>query len=35
VLDVFRADDKMLLAEHWACSGSWVDAKPPAAEFFQ
>ena len=33
--DVFRIDDKGLIAEHWDPSEMWVDGKPPGAEFFQ
>ena len=33
--DVFRVDDKGLIAEHWDSSGLWVNGKPPGAEFFQ
>jgi predicted SnoaL-like aldol condensation-catalyzing enzyme len=32
--DVFRIDDKGLIAEHWDPSEMWVDGKPPGAEFF-
>jgi len=33
--DVFRIDDKGLIAEHWDPSEMWVDGRPPGAEFFQ
>jgi predicted SnoaL-like aldol condensation-catalyzing enzyme len=33
--DVFRIDDKGLIAEHWDPSEMWVDGKPPGAEFFK
>jgi predicted SnoaL-like aldol condensation-catalyzing enzyme len=33
--DVFRIDDKGLIAEHWDASPLWVDGKPPGAEFLQ
>ena len=32
--DMFRLDDKGLIAEHWDPSEMWVDGKPPGAEFF-
>jgi predicted SnoaL-like aldol condensation-catalyzing enzyme len=32
--DVFRIDDQGLIAEHWDPSETWVDGKPPGAEFF-
>ncbi len=32
--DVFRIDDHGLIAEHWDPSETWVDGKPPGAEFF-
>jgi predicted SnoaL-like aldol condensation-catalyzing enzyme len=31
--DMFRIDDKGLIAEHWDPSELWVDGKPPGAEF--
>jgi predicted SnoaL-like aldol condensation-catalyzing enzyme len=33
--DVFRIDEKGLIAEHWDPSEMWVDGKPPGAEFFK
>jgi predicted SnoaL-like aldol condensation-catalyzing enzyme len=33
--DMFRIDDHGLIAEHWDPSETWVDGKPPGAEFFQ
>jgi predicted SnoaL-like aldol condensation-catalyzing enzyme len=33
--DVFRIDDKGLIAEHWDPSEMWVNGKPPGAEFFK
>jgi predicted SnoaL-like aldol condensation-catalyzing enzyme len=33
--DVFRIDDRGLIAEHWDPSEMWVDGKPPGAEFFK
>ena len=33
--DVFRIDDKGLIAEHWDPSEMWVDGRPPGAEFFK
>ena len=33
--DVFRIDDKGLIAEHWDPSEMWVDGQPPGAEFFK
>ena len=32
--DMFRIDDRGLIAEHWDPSEMWVDGKPPGAEFF-
>ncbi len=32
--DVFRIDEQGLIAEHWDPSETWVDGKPPGAEFF-
>jgi predicted SnoaL-like aldol condensation-catalyzing enzyme len=32
--DVFRIDAQGLIAEHWDPSETWVDGKPPGAEFF-
>jgi predicted SnoaL-like aldol condensation-catalyzing enzyme len=31
--DMFRIDDRGLIAEHWDPSELWVDGKPPGAEF--
>lgn len=31
--DMFRLNDKGLIAEHWDPSPMWVDGKPPGAEF--
>ncbi len=31
--DMFRIDDKGLIAEHWDPSELWVDGRPPGAEF--
>jgi predicted SnoaL-like aldol condensation-catalyzing enzyme len=31
--DMFRIDDKGLIAEHWDPSPLWIDGKPPGAEF--
>jgi predicted SnoaL-like aldol condensation-catalyzing enzyme len=31
--DMFRLDDKGLIAEHWDPSPLWIDGKPPGAEF--
>lgn len=31
--DMFRIDDKGLIAEHWDSSPLWTDGKPPGAEF--
>jgi predicted SnoaL-like aldol condensation-catalyzing enzyme len=33
--DVFRIDDKGLIAEHWDPSEMWVNGQPPGAEFFK
>ncbi len=33
--DMFRIDAHGLIAEHWDPSETWVDGKPPGAEFFQ
>jgi predicted SnoaL-like aldol condensation-catalyzing enzyme len=33
--DMFRIDAQGLIAEHWDPSETWVDGKPPGAEFFQ
>ncbi len=33
--DVFRIDEKGLIAEHWDPSEMWVNGQPPGAEFFQ
>jgi predicted SnoaL-like aldol condensation-catalyzing enzyme len=33
--DMFRIDEQGLIAEHWDPSETWVDGKPPGAEFFQ
>lgn len=33
--DVFRIDDKGLIAEHWDPSEMWVNGAPPGAEFFK
>jgi predicted SnoaL-like aldol condensation-catalyzing enzyme len=33
--DMFRIDEHGLIAEHWDPSETWVDGKPPGAEFFQ
>ncbi len=32
--DMFRIDRNGLIAEHWDPSETWVDGKPPGAEFF-
>ena len=32
--DMFRIDAQGLIAEHWDPSETWVDGKPPGAEFF-
>jgi predicted SnoaL-like aldol condensation-catalyzing enzyme len=32
--DMFRINDKGLIAEHWDSSDLWIDGKPPGAEFF-
>jgi predicted SnoaL-like aldol condensation-catalyzing enzyme len=31
--DMFRLNDKGLIAEHWDPSPMWIDGKPPGAEF--
>jgi predicted SnoaL-like aldol condensation-catalyzing enzyme len=31
--DMFRLNDKGMIAEHWDPSPLWVDGKPPGAEF--
>ena len=31
--DMFRINDKGLIAEHWDPSPLWIDGKPPGAEF--
>ena len=31
--DMFRLNDKGLIAEHWDPSPLWIDGKPPGAEF--
>lgn len=33
--DMFRIDNKGLIAEHWDPSQMWVNGKPPGAEFFK
>ncbi len=33
--DMFRIDDRGLIAEHWDSSELWVNGRPPGAEFFQ
>lgn len=33
--DMFRIDDKGLIAEHWDPSEMWVNGRPPGAEFFK
>ena len=31
--DMFRLNDKGMIAEHWDPSPMWIDGKPPGAEF--
>jgi predicted SnoaL-like aldol condensation-catalyzing enzyme len=31
--DMFRINDKGMIAEHWDPSPMWIDGKPPGAEF--
>ena len=33
--DMFRIDDRRLIAEHWDSSELWVGGQPPGAEFFR
>ncbi len=33
--DMFRIDDRGLIAEHWDSSELWVEGRPPGAEFFR
>ena len=32
--DVFRIDDRGLIAEHWDPSEMWINGRPPGAERF-